>query len=109
MGRHTNAETRLAEVLGHRGAVAVMLLAELSDGELRFGELREQMNGMPQKTLVTNLRALENAGLVSRKVFAEIPPRVVYSLTKAGEGLAPTLRSLREWDKQYGRREREVI
>lgn len=109
MGHHTNAELRLAEVLGHRGAVAVMLLAELSDGERRFGELREQLNGMAQKTLVTNLRALENAGLVSRTVFAEIPPRVVYSLTAAGEGLAPTLRSLREWDEHYGRRGKEAI
>ena len=92
---------RLAELLGSRGAAAIELLLLLSAGAMRFGELRERMKSLSQKTLVADLRALERAGVVNRMVFAEIPPRVEYSLSDAGEKLMPTLRSLQKWCSEY--------
>ena len=81
----------------HRGAATVSLLFALSDGAKRFGVLRSQMGRMSQKTLVAELRALEQLGAVERIVFAEIPPRVEYSLTAAGEELVPLLRAVETW------------
>ena len=78
------ADEQLDALLGHRGAATVSLLFALSDGAKRFGVLRSQMGRMSQKTLVAELRALEQLGAVERIVFAEIPPRVEYSLTAAG-------------------------
>lgn len=88
------ADERLDALLGHRGAATVSLLFALSDGAKRFGVLRSQMGRMSQKTLVAELRALEQLGAVERIVFAEIPPRVEYSLTTAGEELVPLLRAV---------------
>ena len=88
---------RLDALLGHRGAATVSLLFALSDGAKRFGVLRSQMGRMSQKTLVAELRALEQLGAVERIVFAEIPPRVEYSLTAAGEELVPLLRAVETW------------
>ena len=105
--KKTRAEERLEEIFGHRGAVTIQLLLALSDGAMRFGELREQGDGISPKTLATNLRALEHNGLVNRMVFAEIPPRVVYSLTEAGEELAEPLWALRDWCERRGAAEEE--
>ena len=103
-GNHFGAEYSLCEsggrldaLLGHRGAATVSLLFALSDGAKRFGVLRSQMGRMSQKTLVAELRALEQLGAVERIVFAEIPPRVEYSLTAAGEELVPLLRAVETW------------
>ena len=85
------ADERLDALLGHRGAATVSLLFALSDGAKRFGVLRSQMGRMSQKTLVAEL------GAVERIVFAEIPPRVEYSLTAAGEELVPLLRAVETW------------
>ena len=97
----TAAAAQMAELLGSRGAAAVSLLLALDEGALRFGELRERMDHISQKTLVADLRALEHTGAVSRIVFAEIPPRVEYSLTAAGEELLPSLRAVQEWCAQH--------
>ena len=91
------ADEQLDALLGHRGAATVSLLLALSDGAKRFGVLRSQMGRMSQKTLVAELRALEQLGAVERIVFAEIPPRVEYSLTAAGEELVPLLRAVETW------------
>ena len=96
-GNHFGAEYSLCESGGHRGAATVSLLFALSDGAKRFGVLRSQMGRMSQKTLVAELRALEQLGAVERIVFAEIPPRVEYSLTAAGEELVPLLRAVETW------------
>ena len=93
---------QLTELLGRRGAASVSLLLALDEGALRFGELRERMAHISQKTLVADLRALEHTGAVNRIVFAEIPPRVEYSLTPAGEELLPSLRTVWEWCAQHG-------
>jgi len=67
----------------------------------RFGELRKDMDSMAQGTLTTQLRELEQNGIISRKVYAEIPPRVEYKLTNLGITLLPIISELENWWKDY--------
>lgn len=67
----------------------------------RFGELSRQLPGVTQKMLTQQLRELEGDGLVHRKVYPEVPPRVEYSLTTLGTSLEPVLRSLTDWGARY--------
>ena len=69
---------------------------------LRFSELERAVDGVSQRMLAKQLRDLEHAGLVSRTVHAEVPPRVEYQMTSAGEELRPVLQSLREWYARNG-------
>ncbi len=69
----------------------------------RFGELKKALPGITQHILTSQLRALENDGLVSRKVFAEVPPRVEYALVPAARGLAPMIQELLIWWRELGR------
>ena len=96
------ADEQLDALLGHRGAATASLLFALSDGAKRFGVLRSQMGRMSQKTLVTELRALEQLGAVERIVFAEIPPRVEYQITGLGLTLQDALSPLAAWMSEYG-------
>lgn len=70
-------------------------------GTLRFGELSRTLPGATQKMLTQQLRELERDGLVHRKVYAEIPPKVEYSLTSLGMSLEPVLGSLTRWGAAY--------
>jgi len=67
----------------------------------RFGELRRAIPSITQHVLTAQLRELESEGLVSRVVFAEVPPRVEYSLTDKARGLAPVMGALMEWWQKY--------
>lgn len=67
----------------------------------RFGELRKEMENLAQTTLSTQLRELERDGIVNRKVFAEVPPRVEYELTKLGQSLKPVIDTLEDWWEMY--------
>ena len=69
---------------------------------LRFSELERAVEGVSQRMLAKQLRDLARAGLVSRTVYAEVPPRVEYRLTGAGEELRPMLQRLREWYARNG-------
>lgn len=69
----------------------------------RFGELRKQIPGITQHMLTAQLRELEADGLVSRTVFAEVPPRVEYEMTDKARGLGPTMQALTAWWEEYGR------
>jgi DNA-binding HxlR family transcriptional regulator len=69
----------------------------------RFGELRRAVPGITQHMLTAQLRELEKDGLVSRTVFAEVPPRVDYAITDKARGLAPVMDALFGWWKEYGR------
>lgn len=62
----------------------VLIIRDLLTGTKRFGELKKSLNGITQKVLTNNLRQMEASGLVNRKVYAEVPPRVEYSLTETG-------------------------
>ncbi|TCU03636.1 HxlR family transcriptional regulator [Rhizobium sullae] len=69
----------------------------------RFGELRKAIPGITQHMLTAQLRELEADGLVSRTVFAEVPPRVEYQITQKARGLGPTMEALTSWWNEYGR------
>ncbi len=79
----------------------VLILRDLLDGTKRFGELRKSIGKVSQKVLTANLRSMEDDGLVSRKVFAEVPPRVEYTLTETGMSLKPILDSMVVWGENY--------
>lgn len=75
-----------------------LVIGLLEDGKtMRFSELRHNINGISQKMLTQTLRNLERDGLVTRKVYAEVPPRVEYTLTELGDTLAEPLRVIRDW------------
>ena len=78
-----------------------LILWVLSEGPRRTGELRRELDGVSEKVLVQQLRELERDGVVHRAVHAEVPPRVVYSLTGAGAALERALRPLGEWGDEY--------
>ena len=69
----------------------------------RFGELRKAIPGITQHMLTAQLRELEADGLVSRTVFAEVPPRVEYAITPKARGLGPTMKALTAWWDEYGK------
>ena len=93
----TAALEQAVALLDHR---RITILTLLLPGTKRFGVLRAELRGIAQKTLAANLRVLEGAGLVSRQVFAEVPPRVEYTLTEAGQRLRPVLDSLAQWSRE---------
>lgn len=79
----------------------VLIIRDLLTGTKRFGELKKSVTGITQKVLTNNLRQMEASGLVKRKVYAEVPPRVEYSLTETGLSLKPVLDSMVEWGNDY--------
>ena len=79
----------------------VLILRDLMPGTKRFGELKKSVGNVSQKVLTAQLRAMEASGLVNRKVYAEVPPRVEYSLTELGKSLKPILDSMYAWGKAY--------
>ena len=79
----------------------VLILRDLMPGTKRFGELKKSVGNVSQKVLTAQLRAMEESGLVNRKVYAEVPPRVEYSLTELGKSLKPILDSMRAWGEDY--------
>lgn len=83
-----------------------LILWHLMEGTQRFGQLRRLIPGITQKMLTQQLRELEADRLVKRKVYAEVPPKVEYSLTEFGWTLKPVLDVLCEWGRRY---EREVL
>lgn len=79
----------------------VLILRDLMLGTRRFGELKKSIGSVSQKVLTAQLRDMEDKGLVSRKVYAEVPPRVEYSLTDLGRSLSPILEAMQTWGENY--------
>lgn len=79
----------------------VLILRDLMPGTKRFGELRRSIGSVSQKVLTAQLRDMEACGLVDRRVYAEVPPRVEYSLTELGRSLRPILDAMWAWGKAY--------
>ena len=83
----------------------VLILRDLMPGTKRFGELKKSIGSVSQKVLTAQLRAMEDSGLVHREVYAEVPPRVEYSLTALGRSLQPILTAMQQWGDDYNRRQ----
>lgn len=81
----------------------VLILRELMEGTKRFGEIKKAIGQISQKVLTANLRDMEECGLLTRKVYAEVPPRVEYTLTDTGKSLKPILDAMVEWGIMYKR------
>lgn len=79
----------------------VLIIQNLLDGTKRFGELKKELGNITQKVLTSNLRLLEEKGILVRKVYAQIPPRVDYTLTQLGYELKPVIDSMIEWAEEY--------
>ncbi|MFR4261180.1 MAG: winged helix-turn-helix transcriptional regulator [Butyricicoccaceae bacterium] len=79
----------------------VLILRDLMNGTLRFGELKKSIGHVTQKVLTAQLRQMEASGLLTRKVYAEVPPRVEYTLTELGYSLKPVMDALRKWGENY--------
>ena len=81
-----------------------VVMFHLLGGTMRFNELKRHMPGVTQRTLTNQLRELEDDGLLTRKVYAQVPPKVEYSLSPLGLSMAPILHALKAWgDKNLGR------
>ncbi len=79
----------------------LLIIRNLLDRPQRFTELKNGVPGISQKVLTDNLRAMESDGIVSREVFAEVPPRVIYSLTDIGQSLLPIIDAMADWGNSY--------
>ena len=81
----------------------VLILRDLMPGTKRFGELRRSIGSVSQKVLTAQLRDMEACGLVDRRVYAEVPPRVEYSLSVRGRTLEPVIMALKSWGETHAR------
>ena len=79
----------------------VLIVRDLLTGTKRFGELKKSVTGITQKVLTNNLKQMEKDGLLKRKAYPEVPPRVEYTLTETGLSLKPILDSMVKWGNQY--------
>lgn len=84
----------------------ILIIRDLLRGKMRFGELKKSISAtknqsISQKVLTQNLRELESAKLITRKVYAEVPPKVEYSLTKLGQSLQSVIEGLEKWGECY--------
>jgi DNA-binding HxlR family transcriptional regulator len=90
-----DAVERSLAVVGFRWTL--LIIRDLISGPLRFTEIERSLRRANPKMITTRLRELEQSGLVSRTVYAEVPPRVEYALTERGRALRPVINALREW------------
>lgn len=81
----------------------LLMIRDLLSGPQRFSDFLKKIPGLSKKVLSDNLHALEEAGIIEREVFAEVPPRVVYSLSEVGMSLKPILDAMLDWGMDYQR------
>ncbi len=79
----------------------VLILRDLLSGTKRFGQLKRSVGNVSQKVLTAQLRQMEDSGLLTRTVYAEVPPRVEYTLTELGYSLKPILDAMWQWGEDY--------
>lgn len=79
----------------------LLIIRNLRMRPWRFNELKKDLNGISQKVLTDNLRALEEDGIITRTVYPEVPPRVEYALSELGESMRPILDSMEQWGNTY--------
>ena len=90
---------RTAEVIS--GKWTLLIIRDLADDALRFCELERSLEGISPRTLSLRLRELEEHGVVERRTFPEVPPRVTYQLTDKGTALVPLIEDMRRYGKQW--------
>ena len=84
------------------GRWKVLIIQQLLKGTRRFNELQRKLTGISHKSLTQQLREMEADGLVARKVYAQTPPKVEYSLTARGKSLTPILHAMHDWANEHG-------
>ncbi|MEM9444730.1 MAG: helix-turn-helix domain-containing protein [Verrucomicrobiota bacterium] len=94
-----SVEATLAVIGGRWKPIIIFLL--MQNDTLRFGQLQKSIDGVTQRMLTNQLRELESDQVVHRKVYAEVPPRVEYSLTEYGKTLKPIMLSMRDWGAEH--------
>lgn len=99
--RSTCAVEQTLKVIG--GRWKVLILRELFSGVKRFNQLQRSLHGITQKMLTQQLREMEADGLIHRQVYAQVPPKVEYSLTALGESLKPVLEAMHDWGENFNR------
>ncbi len=100
--------TATMQVLGGKWK-SILINAIYHTSPARFGELKRSVKGITQSMLTKQLRELEDDGIISRKIYAEIPPRVEYTLTEFGLTLSPIMQSMAEWGKQYRLNNKKIM
>ena len=88
-------------LIPNRRKLKFLIFRDLMPGTKRFGELKKSVGSVSQKVLTAQLRDMEQSGLVNRKVYAEVPPRVEYSQTELGPSLKLVLDAMRNWGEDY--------
>src|SRR6266508_322972 len=100
-----------AEIIS--GKWTLLVIRDLADGSRRFCELERSLEGISPRTLSLRLRALEDCGVVARKTYPEVPPRVEYCLTDKGTALVPLIEDMRRYGERWllseRRRERQPV
>jgi DNA-binding HxlR family transcriptional regulator len=94
--------SRAIELIAHKWTIHILFALHHAGGPVRFRALQRAVGPITQKELTKRLRELERAGMVLRRVYAEVPPRVEYRLNELGRSLLPALVSLHEWAERYG-------
>jgi len=90
---------RTAEIIS--GKWTLIIIRDLASGVKRFNQLERSLHGISPKTLSERLRSLEEEGIITRQTFAEVPPRVEYSLTEKGRDLVDVIESMRSYGKRW--------
>jgi DNA-binding HxlR family transcriptional regulator len=83
------------------GQWTLVICCHLAEGKLRFGELKKRIPNITERMLTLQLRKMEEGNLVTRTVYAEVPPRVEYELTESGQELRPILKQLENWGQRH--------
>lgn len=83
------------------GKWKLLIMRNLLNRPWRFNELQRSLEGISQKVLTDSLRSMESDGIIIRKVFPEVPPRVEYSLSELGESMRPIISAMEAWGKEY--------
>lgn len=79
----------------------IFIIRDLLTSTMRFGEIKKSLNGISQKVLTSHLRNMEESGLIRRKVYPQVPPKVEYSLTELGLSLKTVINSMHKWGEEY--------
>src|SRR4051812_11572024 len=94
--------SRVFDLVAHKWTVSITHRLNMARGPIRFRQLQREVGGITQKELTKRLRDMERSGLVTRTIFAEVPPRVEYRLTDLGATLIPALAPLDAWAREHG-------